>query len=161
MASTLLAGCASDDDKKETTTQESSAEDKDADESKEADNDGGSEAVDDGSSQVEGAKEFLIGGMGPMTGEAASYGISVKQGAEIAIKEINEAGGIQVGDDTYVFKLTFEDDEASEDKALTAYNALMDKEIDGFLGAVTSGSSLAVIDLSSEDGILQITPSGS
>ena len=37
---------------------------------------------------------FMIGGIGPVTGSAASYGNSVKQGAEIAIKEINEAGGV-------------------------------------------------------------------
>lgn len=41
---------------------------------------------------------FLIGGIGPVTGSAASYGNSVKQGAEIAIKEINAAGGVTVGD---------------------------------------------------------------
>lgn len=104
---------------------------------------------------------FLLGGSGPLTGAAASYGTSVKQGAEIAINEINEAGGVQVGDTTYKFELAFEDDEATEDKAVQAYNALMDKGINGFLGCVTSGSCIAVVEQSQLDGILQITPSGS
>lgn len=104
---------------------------------------------------------FLLGGSGPLTGAAASYGTSVKQGAEIAIKEINEAGGVQVGDTTYKIELAFEDDEATEDKAIQAYNTLMDQGINGFLGCVTSGSCIAVVEQSQLDGILQITPSGS
>lgn len=39
---------------------------------------------------------FMIGGIGPLTGDAASYGNSVKQGAEIAIEEINAAGGVKL-----------------------------------------------------------------
>ena len=104
---------------------------------------------------------FLLGGSGPLTGAAASYGTSVKQGAEIAISEINDAGGVQVGDTTYKFELLFEDDEATEDKAVQAYNKLMDEGINGFLGCVTSGSCIAVVEQSQMDGMLQITPSGS
>jgi branched-chain amino acid transport system substrate-binding protein len=108
-----------------------------------------------------GDDTFVIGGLGPLTGEAASYGVSVKQGAEIAIEEIKEAGGVKVGDKTIQLSLTFKDDEASEDTAVTAYNALMDEGIDALLGNVTSGACIAVADLTKEDGILQITPSGS
>ena len=104
---------------------------------------------------------FLIGGIGPLTGAAASYGISVKQGAEIAIKEINDAGGVKVGDTTYTYEMKFEDDEATEDKAIQAYNTLMDQKINALMGTVTSGACLAIVDLTAEDGILQITPSGS
>ncbi|MDO5574816.1 MAG: ABC transporter substrate-binding protein [bacterium] len=104
---------------------------------------------------------FLIGGIGPLTGAAASYGLSVKQGAEVAIQEINEAGGVKVGDVTYTFAMQFEDDQATEDKAIQAYNTLMDQKINALLGTVTSGACLAIVDLTAEDGILQITPSGS
>ena len=104
---------------------------------------------------------FVIGGLGPLTGDAASYGISVMQGGQIAVDEINAAGGVQVGDATYMLELNFADDEASEDTVITAYNSLMDSGINALMGAVTSGACLAVIELSSQDGILQITPSGS
>ncbi len=107
------------------------------------------------------SKEFLIGSMGPLTGPAASYGTSVKNGSEIAVEEINAAGGVKVGSDTYILKLSFKDDEATEDKAVTAYNTLMDEGMNALLGATTSGSTLAITDLSNQDGILQITPSGS
>ena len=107
------------------------------------------------------SEEFLIGGMGPLTGAAASYGNSVKQGAEIAIEEINAAGGVTVGDVNYTLALAFEDDEATEDKAIQAYNTLMDEGIQVMMGATTSGSTIAITDLTADDGILQITPSGS
>ena len=104
---------------------------------------------------------FLIGGIGPLTGAAASYGISVKQGAQTAIDEINAAGGVTAGGKTYKFAMQFEDDEATEDKAITAYNTLMDAGINVLMGAVTSGACLAIVDQTAADGILQITPSGS
>lgn len=111
--------------------------------------------------KTDGDNVFLIGGIGPLTGSAADYGYSVKQGAEIAINEINEAGGVTVGDTTYTFALTFADDEAVEDKAIQAYNTVMDDGADAILGAVTSGACIAITDLTKADGILQITPSGS
>lgn len=107
------------------------------------------------------SSEFLIGGLGPLTGPAASYGVSVKQGAAIAIDEINKAGGVKVGDSTVELKLDFADDEASGDTAMSAYNSLMDKGIQALLGTVTSGAGLAIAEQTDADGIFQITPSGS
>lgn len=116
------------------------------------------EGSDNGSTD---SGKFLIGGLGPLTGEAASYGISVKQGAEIAVEEINKAGGVKVGDATLQLELKFADDEASGEVAMSAYNSLMDSGIQALLGTVTSGAGLAIADKTIEDGILQITPSGS
>ena len=107
------------------------------------------------------SNEFLIGGLGPLSGSAASYGTSVKQGAQIAIDEINAAGGVKVGDNTLQLKLDFADDEASGDTALSAYNSLMDKGAQAILGTVTSGAGLAIAEQTNTDGIFQITPSGS
>lgn len=107
------------------------------------------------------ANTFVIGALGPLTGEAASYGISVKQGAEVAIEEINNAGGVKVGENTLKLVLNFEDDEASTETVMSAYNSLMDEGIDALLGTVTSGAGLAIAAQTNEDGIFQITPSGS
>lgn len=111
-----------------------------------------------------GSKEsgkFMIGGIGPLTGDAASYGISVKQGAEIALEEINQAGGVMVGDKKLTLELNFMDDEATPDNAVTAFNALMDDGMDALMGTVTSGAGLGIIELTKEEGILMLTPSGS
>ncbi len=114
----------------------------------------------DGGPSKAGGK-FVIGGIGPLTGEAASYGISVKQGAEIAIEEINQAGGVTVGDKKVSLELNFMDDEATPENAVTAFNALMDAGMDALMGTVTSGAGLGIIELTKEEGILMLTPSGS
>lgn len=107
--------------------------------------------------EVADGDTFKLGGMGPLTGAAASYGISVKQGAEVAVEEINAAGGV-LGKQIEFF---YEDDESDAETAMSAYNKLMDKDIQALLGATTSGPTIALTDLTKEDGILQLTPSGS
>lgn len=100
---------------------------------------------------------YKIGGIGPLTGDASSYGISVKQGSQVAIDEINAAGGVN----GKKLELVFEDDVNDAEKAVSAYNKIMDQGVTALVGAVTSGCSIAVSDESVKDGILQITPSGS
>ncbi|MBQ2580702.1 MAG: ABC transporter substrate-binding protein [Ruminococcus sp.] len=101
---------------------------------------------------------IVIGGSGPLTGSAAQYGVAVKNAAQLAVDEINEAGGVN----GVKFKLVFEDDEADGgDKAVNAYNSLRDKGMQVMLGTVTTGSCLAVIDKTKSDNIFQITPSAS
>ena len=101
--------------------------------------------------------EIVIGGVGPLTGTAATYGQSVRNAAQIAVDEINEAGGVN----GVKLKLIFEDDEADGAKTKSAYETLMDKGMQILVGAVTSDSSIAINDLVAKDGILQITPSAS
>lgn len=103
------------------------------------------------------ADTIKIGGIGPITGEQASYGISAQNGAQIAVDEINAAGGINGKQ----LELFFEDDECNEQKSVNAYNTLMDKGVNAIIGSVTSACSIAVSAVSEKDGILQITPSGS
>lgn len=122
---------------------------------------GGTAAADNGGAAADGETAsggtFKIGGIGPLTGDAASYGISVKQGAQVAVDEINAAGGVN----GMTLELIFEDDECNEEKSVSAYNKVMDSGANAILGAVTSGCSIAVSEESVGDGILQITPSGS
>ena len=100
---------------------------------------------------------LIIGGIGPLTGDYATYGVSVKQGAEMAVKEINEAGGVN----GITFQLLFEDDQTDAEMAVNAYNKLMDNGMQVSLGATTSGACIAVTEEVQKDGILMITPSGS
>ena len=112
---------------------------------------------DNGGSSAPAGETFKLGGMGPLTGPTASYGISVNQGAQVAVDEINAAGGV-LG---MPIELFFQDDESDPETAMSAYNKLMDNGIQALLGATTSGATIAVTDLTKEDGILQLTPSGS
>ena len=100
---------------------------------------------------------FKIGGCGPLTGGAAVYGIAVQRGAQIAVDEINAAGGINGVQIAY----NFADDEHDAEKAVNAYNTLKDWGMQLFMGTVTSGPCVAVVEKTNEDNIYQITPSGS
>lgn len=95
-----------------------------------------------------------IGGTAPLTGGAAIYGNAVKQAAEMAVEEVNNLGGIQ-------FELKYEDDVNDAEKAVNAFNSLKDWGMQISLGSVTSTPAVATADISKEDSIFTITPSGS
>ena len=98
-----------------------------------------------------------IGGIGPLTGSASTYGNSAKEGASLLIKEINDAGGINGKQIEFIF----EDDGATPDGAMQAFNKLVDKDgVAAILGGVTSGATLAIAKNSTERQIPMITPTG-
>ncbi len=95
-----------------------------------------------------------IGGIGPLTGTAATYGQAVRNGAEIAIAEINAKGGMQ-------YEFEFQDDEGDAEKAVNAYNNLKDWGMQALMGTVTSTPCIAVAADAVEDNMFLLTPSGS
>ncbi len=98
---------------------------------------------------------FKIGGTGPLTGAAAIYGNAAKNGATLAVDEINALGGdIQ-------FELRYEDDVHDAEKAVNAYNTLKDWGMQLSLGSVTSKPAEATSVLNNEDRIFALTPSAS
>lgn len=99
---------------------------------------------------------FKIGGIGPTTGNNAIYGLAVKNATQLAVDEINEAGGVN----GYHFEFSFQDDETDPEKAVNAYNSLKDWGAQMIVGAVTSGCSVAVAEKTKEDNMFQLTPSG-
>lgn len=103
------------------------------------------------------AGTIKIGGIGPTTGGAAVYGNAVKNAAQIAVDEINAAGGVN----GYELVLNFQDDECDAEKAVNAYNTLKDWDMQVLMGTVTSGCCLAVEDVASQDNMFLLTPSGS
>ena len=101
-----------------------------------------------GSSSSDG-KTLKIGSSGPLTGDAAAYGIAVKNGIQLAVDEINAAGGVNG------MKLEFqmEDDEADAEKAVNAYNTLKDNGMKVFIGTVTTGACLSVVSQTKADNM--------
>ena len=118
----------------------------------------GSEAADTAAADAGAAGGvFKIGGIGPVTGGAAVYGVAVQHGAELAVKEINEAGGINGAQ----IEFNFQDDEHDAEKSVNAYNTLKDWGMQMLVGTVTSAPCIAVGSESSNDNMFQLTPSGS
>ena len=103
------------------------------------------------------ADAFYIGGIGPTTGAAAIYGNAAKNGAQIAIDEINEAGGINGAQIEY----NFQDDQHDAEKSVNAYNTLKDWGMQILYGCVTTTPCVAVADKTAEDNMFELTPSAS
>ena len=134
-----LAACASKDD---TTTDTSSDT---------------SDTADTTDTTSDGEKTVRLGLIGPMTGDNANYGTSTRDGAQIAVDEINEAGGVN----GYTFVLDTQDSQGDPDSAVSAYGKLMDSGMNVSLGCVLSGEAQSVITAAVEDGILIVTPTSS
>ena len=100
---------------------------------------------------------FKIGVIGPLTGPAAAYGIAVQNGADLAVKEINAAGGAG----GIMLEMNAQDDEHDPQKSVNAYNTLKDWGAQAIVGSTTSDPCIAVAAETSNDNMFQITPSGS
>ena len=142
MAASMMAGCGSSSDgaASGTTTDNGAA--------------AGTESA--GAAVADGAA-FKIGGIGPTTGAAAIYGTAVMNGAQIAVDEINAAGGIN----GYQIAYKFEDDQHDAEKSVNAYNSLKDWGMQMLMGTVTTTPCVAVVEKTAEDGMYELTPSAS
>ena len=110
-----------------------------------------------GSSSKKDADKYYIGGIGPTTGATAIYGTAVKNGAQIAVDEINAAGGINGKQIEY----RFEDDQNDAEKSVNAYNTLKDWGMQMLVGTTTTAPCIAVAGKTASDNMFQITPSAS
>ena len=111
-----------------------------------------------GGKKDEGSKKtdtFKIGGIGPTTGDAAIYGKAVQNGIQLAIDEINAAGGINGKKIEY----KFQDDQNDTEKSVNAYNSLKDWGMQMLVGTVTSNPCTAVVEQTHNDNMFQLTPS--
>ena len=101
--------------------------------------------------------EYVIGVSGPLTGAAAIYGQAVKNAAELAVEEINAAGGLN----GIKFKLIALDDQHKPDKVAGYYSALLEGGMQLSLGTVTTDPGKEFKNLSLEDNVFFLTPSAS
>lgn len=96
-----------------------------------------------------------IGGVAPLSGNVAVYGVECKNGIDLAVEEINAAGGVAGK------KLVFicEDDEGMPDKTVNAFKKLITKDkVSIVIGSLTSGCAKAITTLAQARGVVQIAP---
>ena len=108
-------------------------------------------------SYTAGNTEYVIGVSGPLTGGAAIYGIAVKNAAQMAVDEINAAGGLN----GVKFKLVAMDDKHDANLVSGNYSALLEGGMQLSLGTVTTAPGLEFKNLSLEDNVFFLTPSAS
>lgn len=106
----------------------------------------------DGSGSSSGSSSFKLGMIGPLTGAAATYGVSAENGAKLAVKDFSSK--------KYKLEMKSEDDVADSEKAVNAFNTLADWGMQALVGPVTTGSAVAVSGEISDD-MFMITPSAS
>ncbi len=100
-------------------------------------------------------KPILIGGVAPVTGPAATYGKSTKQGYDMALEEWNAKGGV-LGRPV---KMIFEDDKADPTEAANAFSKLINENhVVAIVGSVTSSCSLAGAPIAQRNKVPMITP---
>ena len=101
--------------------------------------------------------KFVIGVSGPLTGAASVYGVAVKNSAQMAVDEINAAGGLN----GVLFELIATDDQHDATKVAANYNNMMEQGMHVALGCVTTAPCLEFKKLSKEDNVFFLTPSAS
>lgn len=101
--------------------------------------------------------EFVIGVSGPLTGGASVYGVAVANAAQLAVDEINAAGGLN----GVMLKLVAVDDMHDPTKISTNYASLYEGGMQVSLGTVTTAPGLEFSNLSVEDNVFFLTPSAS
>src|SRR5258708_11212566 len=98
--------------------------------------------------------QVKIGGGGPMTGSDAVFGEQMKRGAQMAVDEINAAGGVN----GQKLELLTGDDACDPKQATAVANKMVSDKVVFVAGHFCSGSSIPASDIYKEGKILQITP---
>jgi branched-chain amino acid transport system substrate-binding protein len=98
--------------------------------------------------------DISIGVAGPITGQYAAFGEQLKRGAEMAVKDLNAAGGVN-GEQ---LSLEVGDDACDPKQAVAVANQMVSKGIKFMAGHFCSGSSIPASAIYAEEGIVQITP---
>jgi branched-chain amino acid transport system substrate-binding protein len=103
------------------------------------------------------AEEVIkIGGIGVLSGDYALYGLAVKEGVDLYVKQANEAGGVN----GKKVEVVWEDTQGEAANAISAYYKVTEQDgVVAIIGGVLSGESKALAEVSAEDGVPQISPS--
>jgi branched-chain amino acid transport system substrate-binding protein len=104
-----------------------------------------------------GADTLKIAITGPFTGGSAPMGVSMRDGAKLAISEINAAGGVDVGGQKLKIEIIERDDEAKNERgALIGQELASTQGLAGVIGSVNTGVVLAGDKFLQEKGITKI-----
>ena len=109
-----------------------------------------------GEKKVPETTTVKIGGLAPLTGSLAIYGVTTTNGAELAVKEINSNGGINGKQIDYIVL----DTKGDATESVMAYNKLVDDKVAAVIGDITSKPTVAVAEIAAQDNMPMITPTG-
>jgi branched-chain amino acid transport system substrate-binding protein len=108
--------------------------------------------------QVHAQEELKIGGIGPLSGGGTAWGLAVQRGVQLAVDEVNNAGGLKVGTKTYMPKLVMYDDQYTAAGGRAAADRLINSDkINFIIGPIGSPSALAVIPVTTEAKVVLLS----
>jgi branched-chain amino acid transport system substrate-binding protein len=103
--------------------------------------------------------QLKVGHVAPLSGAIAHLGKDNENGAKLAAKEINAAGGVKIGDQVYEIVILGEDDKADPKEGTLAAQKIVDSGAVGVVGHLNSGTSIPASKIYSDAGMAQISPS--
>ncbi|AOX99640.1 branched-chain amino acid ABC transporter substrate-binding protein [Jeongeupia sp. USM3] len=107
----------------------------------------------------DGGDTVKLGHAAPLTGNIAHLGKDNEYGVKMAIDEINEAGGAEIGGKKIKFELVSEDDQADPKTATTVAQRFVDQKVVGVVGHLNSGTTIPASKIYSDAGLPQVSPS--
>ncbi len=117
---------------------------------------GGQEAADTSQGGTGTEDEIKIGTIGPLTGDVASYGMSTKNGVEVAVDEFNQRGGI----DGKKIRLVSEDTRGDQTETANAASKLIEQDkVTAIVGGVISAETLTAGPITNDAEVVMISSS--
>lgn len=104
--------------------------------------------------EEQGSSQLVIGTFVSITGSLAAYGPDSQKGAELAVDEINKAGGVN----GQPVKLVHEDDKTDATQAPQGFQNLVNQKVVGIVGAFASSVTGAILDGAKTSGVMVVTP---
>mgnify|MGYP002511804249 CR=1 FL=1 len=102
-----------------------------------------------GGSGSSSSDTIKVGLMGPYSGDVAQYGLAVRKGAELYVKQLNADGGL----DGKKIELDTQDEKGDATEAVNVYNKMVEGGVVGIIGDVTSTPSIAVAQVAAGDNM--------
>lgn len=106
-----------------------------------------------------GGDVIKVGGIGELTGDIPAVGASFKNAAEMAVKEINDAGGLEVGGKKYKIELVVEDNAGKADQSASAAQKLITQDnVVAIIGPNASRYAIPASEIAESSKVVLITP---
>lgn len=105
-----------------------------------------------------GVSTIKIGLNVELTGSIPAVGESSNNAAELAVKEINDAGGLDIGGRKYKFELVVKDNQDNKDTAATVTQALVDEEVLAMIGPNASRNAIPASEIAEAKKLIMISP---
>ena len=107
------------------------------------------------SADAAGGEPILLGTISPNTGNLAAYGTAIMNGVNLAVEEINAAGGV-LGSQIQVINA---DDQGDPTECMNAFNSLVSQGVGLIVGSCTSSCTSAITDSANEEEVCLTSPS--